>query len=111
MRLPLPTGFPNVEVPRTIHWHLALAPYCGLPGTEVNVLLPNGYGLSLIHGRGHSTRRTVEAQVIRHHGDPLAVVPDASTPVVTGGGDTKGWADAAWLAAALSTLAALQSRL
>lgn len=107
MRLPLPIGFPDVEVPRAVHWHLVLVPECGLPGTEVNVLLPNGYGLSLIHGRGYSSRRTVEAQVIRHDGGPLDVVPDATTPVVTGGGDTRGWADAVWLADALLTLAAL----
>jgi hypothetical protein len=108
VRLPLPAGFPAVDVPRAVDWHVALAPHCGLPGTEVRVLLANGYGLNLLMGRGYSGHSTVEAQIFRHHGSPDDWEPAEDTPVATDAGPgLQGWADGPWLAAALVTLAAL----
>jgi hypothetical protein len=107
----LPDGFPAITTPQPLKHTVHITPYCGLPGTEVHVLLPNGYGLGLITGRCSSGVNTVEAYPIRHDGDPdswgyahgaLLGLPD-EFPV-------KGWADATWVSAALLTLAALPAR-
>jgi hypothetical protein len=105
--LPLPHGFPRVTISHT-DVHTTLAPSCGLPGVEVRVLLGNGYGLNLLKGRGYSTGNTVEAMIIRHHGDPADWEQAEDTPVRTNAGPgLQGWADGAWLTAALATLTAL----
>lgn len=67
-RLNLPAGFPDLAPDPS--WAVHLVDSEPLPGTEVRVLLPNGYGLSLIYGRGYSGLTTVEASVIAHGGDP-----------------------------------------
>lgn len=76
-----------------------------LPGTEVAVLLPNGYALSLVQGRGHATLHTAEAWVAAHDGTPdtLHDVPDSAP----GGPHVHGWSDRNWITAALDVLAAL----
>jgi hypothetical protein len=107
VRLALPAGFPDVTTDG-FNWHVALAPYCGLPGTEVRVLLDNGYGLNLLKGRGYSGENTVEAMIFRHHGNPDDWEPAEDTPVrTTSGPGLEGWADGAWLTEALAVLAAL----
>jgi hypothetical protein len=64
----LPAGFPDLTPDPAWAMHLVDNP--ALPGTEVRVLLPNGYGLSLVYGCGYSGLTTVEAAVIAHGGDP-----------------------------------------
>jgi hypothetical protein len=107
VRLALPDDFPDVHTDG-IATHVSRAPYGGLPGTQVRILLDNGYGLSLLKGRGYSGHSTVEAQIFTHHGDPDDWEPAGDTPVrTTSGPGLQGWADAAWLTEAITTLAAL----
>lgn len=111
MRLALPDGFPAVEIPDDLDVSVHTAPYIGLPGTEVRVLLANGYGLNLLKGRGYSSPNSVEAVVISHSGDPDNWDFARGTGVPTRDGlYLQGWATGEWVANALSILAALTSR-
>jgi hypothetical protein len=117
MRLPLPVEFPDVEVTLDVAASAVITRCASpLPGTELHVILANGYGLSLIHDRraAYCGEHTVEAQVAyfprttRDLGMFRALnVPGIDTEGYTG---LKGWADALWLASTIRTLAALPAR-
>lgn len=107
MRLSLPFRYPEVDIPAPLAVIVETVPPCGLPGTETNIYLPNGYGLSLLHGRGYSTHSTVEAHVITHHGSWESTEGCATTDVTRGDTDTEGWVDGEWITRALLALAVL----
>lgn len=81
-----------------------------LPGLNLVVLLGNGYGLSLIHGRGRSGARTAEAMTVAHNGDPDAAVAMHIPTLMTAGRTIEPSADTEWITTALATLAALPAR-
>jgi hypothetical protein len=118
MRLPLPAHFPDVDVPlETAATAVVSLVQTGMPGTELHVILANGYGMSLIHGRpgAYNGEHTVECQLahfpatLRDTGYFRATgrVPG----ITTGNGPgLQGWATGQWLASALAVLAALPPR-
>lgn len=111
MRLPLPQQFPDVDLPlEIVAATVVTRVQTGLPGVDLLVILPNNYGLYLIHGRhaAYCGDSTVEALVVHVHRETGVHTPADDTPVrTTGGPGLQGWADGAWLADALSTLARL----
>lgn len=112
MRLLLPDTFPDVDVPLEIAASAIISVVqTGLPGTELVVILPNNYGLSLIHGRhgAYCDEHTVEAQLAWFPDPDLDVfTPAFNTGLLTNAGPSlQARADGEWLAEALRALAAL----
>lgn len=112
MRLPLPPAFPDVDLPPDMAARMVVTTLrTGLPGTDLLVFHPNNYGLVLIHGRTGTwcDDCSVEAVIVRVRNRESGLwLPATDTKIrTTGGGTIQGWADAAWLAAALTHLATL----